>query len=165
MYSIGVTYWYRYVCFDFSPQEGNICATNREHSWNNFGTWPPQKRSVFGTVSWHFMKTATNRELLPPQIGNFCLSNFKILTNLMPFASFCSLFVSLSPTLQNLHLTWLLTPPPAPPLQGRGEIAATKKVLSSHLRTVPLEQKGNFFVFLYSEWHILVLCALVNLLG
>lgn len=100
MYSIGVTYWYRCVCFDFSPQEGNICATNREHSWNNFGTWPPQKRSVFGTVSWHFMKTATNRELLPPQIGNisdFISKNWQNLLKLHGFDSF--LFTSLLPYL------------------------------------------------------------------
>ena len=45
------------------------------------------------------------------------------------------------------------------------DLTATKKVLSSRLRTVPLEQKGNFFVFLYSEWHILVFCALVDLLS
>ena len=42
---------------------------------------------------------------------------------------------------------------------------ATKKVLFSHLRTVPLEQKGNFFDFLYLKWHILILCTLVDLLG
>ena len=91
MYSIGVTGWYRWVCFNFPPQERNIFATNREHCWNNFGTWPPQKRSVFGTVSWHFMKTATNRELLPPQIGNFCdfiSKNWQISVILHHFAAF-----------------------------------------------------------------------------
>ena len=148
MYSIGVTYWYRYVYFDFSPQEGNICATRREHSWNNFGTWPPQKRSVFGTVSWHFMKTATNWELLRHKNGTFAfqiLKSWQIWCHLHRFVPF-----SLASPLPYWTFIWRdYWPHPQPlPYRGGEKLPPQKRYFPPFWEKHLWNKNGTFSTFL-----------------